>query len=58
MKLIPMDRRESGLHAHLFKFSVRQIGAEIRAVEKRLLQWFLAPKPLMQKERNWAWFQY
>ena len=58
MKLIPMDRGESGLHAHFFKFSVRQIGAEIRAFENWLLQWLLAPKPLMRKERNLAWFQY
>ena len=58
MKLTPMDRGESGLHAHIFKFSVRQIGAEIRAVEKRLLQWLPAPKPLMRKERNLAWFQH
>ena len=58
MKLIPMDRGESGLHAHIFKFSVRQIGAEIRAVENWLLQWLLAPKPLMRKERNLAWYQY
>ena len=58
MKLIPIDRGESWLHAHIFKFSVRQIGAEIRAVENWLLQWLLAPKPLMRKKQNLAWFQY
>ena len=58
MKLTPMDRGESGLHAHIFKFSVRQIGAEIRAVEKKLLQRLLAPKPSMRTKRNLAWFQY
>ena len=56
IKLVPVDRWVSGLHAHIFKFSVRQLGAEIWAVENWLLQWLLAPKPLIRAKRNLAWF--